>query len=90
MINRAMNLFEFIFAALFLLKLSGQTNVSEWGWFWIFLPLILNLINILVRWVAVSLNLPEQWRRAVVDDHIQRVKKNALKTELKNERNQSK
>ena len=90
MIKRAMNLFEFVFAVFFLLKITHQTNVSEWSWFWILLPLILNFINMLFRWVAVSLNLQEQWRKAVVDYYIDQQKKKFLKKELINERSKIK
>ena len=86
MLNRAMNFLEFIFAVLLLMKITQYDPVSDWSWWIILLPFILNLIWKLINWVAVSLNLPTIWRREMADYYIQHKKQQFLKKELRNEK----
>ena len=81
-----MNTFEFIFAVLFLMKITKTGIVSDWSWFWIILPMLINLINFLFRWVIKSLNLETEWRQALADDYIRRKKRKFAKQSLKEEK----
>ena len=84
------SLLQLIFAAFFILKITHLTNISGWSWYWIVLPLILHYIVKAIKWFIYSLNLPEQWRREILDSYVQARKKQYLKKVLKDERSQNK
>lgn len=84
------SLLQLIFAAFFILKITHLTNISEWKWYWIALPLVLHYIVKSFKWLLHSMNLPEQWRREVLDTYVQARKKQYLKKVLKDERSQIK
>lgn len=44
MTKRALNLYEMIFGAFFILKVTGE-GIQNWNWFFVFLPLIIGLIH---------------------------------------------
>ena len=79
MTNRAMNVFEFIFAVLFLLKITESGNVAGWNWFVIILPLLINFIWKLFQWIIDTLNLKRSATISVQDFWIDRIRKKAVK-----------
>ena len=84
------SLLQLLFAVFFILKITHLTNISEWKWYWIALPLVLHYISRAVKWFLHSLNLPEQWRREVLDTYVQARKKQHLKRILRDERSKNK
>lgn len=50
MIKRGINLYEMIFGAFFVLKVTG-TGIQSWNWFFIFIPLLIGFIHHFFSWV---------------------------------------
>ena len=44
MSKRAINMYEFIFGAFFILKVTGE-GIQNWNWFFVFLPLVIGFIH---------------------------------------------
>jgi hypothetical protein len=44
MTKRSLNIYELIFGAFFILKITGE-GIENWNWFFVFLPLIIGFIH---------------------------------------------
>ena len=79
MTKRAMNLYEFIFSIFFLLKITHQTNVSEWNWFWVFLPLIINFIWKFFSWIVDGTGMRRDITNQLADFYVEKKVNQKLK-----------
>ena len=80
---KSLNLLQFIFGALLLLKITHTGNVAEWSWFWVVLPLMLDLMVKFFRWIWDTLNLSREARKSLQDVYYKRVFNNARLKALK-------
>lgn len=83
MTKRGANVFELIFGAFFILKISETGIVGNWSWFWVFLPLVLNFVVKFFEWIWDSLNLKRSATKALQDAYYDKVREKAVKDALK-------
>lgn len=88
--KRALNLYEFIFGTLFLLKISDETAVAELSWFWILLPMLVNFIHLFFAWTWKTLDLSESFRHEIRKYYYSKVYDKAKKEAVQNLKNNSK
>lgn len=50
MTKRGLNLYEMIFGAFFVLKVTGE-GIQSWNWFFVFLPLLFGILHHFFSWV---------------------------------------
>ena len=67
MLKRSMNMFEFIFAVLFLLKITKTGIVADWSWFFVFLPFAINLLNKFFVWVWEGSQIGIEMKQSFAD-----------------------
>lgn len=79
MTKRSMNVFEFIFAVLFLMKITKTGIVADWNWFFVALPLLVNFATKFVQWIVETLNLKRSAEVSIQDYWISRIRKNAVR-----------
>ena len=82
MSKRSMNMFEFIFAVLFLLKITQTGIVAEWDWFFVFLPFIINLLNKFFVWVWEGSQMGIEMKQSFADAYIERKKRRFVKKSI--------
>lgn len=80
--KRSMNMFEFIFAVLFLLKITKTGIVADWSWFFIFLPFIFNLLNKFFIWVWEGSQIGIEMKQNFADAYIERKKRKFVKKSI--------
>lgn len=80
---KTLNLLQFIFGALLLLKITQTGNVSEWSWFWVVLPLILDFVVKFFKWVWDTLDFSREMKVAVQDYYYNKLREDAVKKALK-------
>lgn len=80
---KPINLLQFIFGALLLLKITHTANVAEWSWFWVVFPLMLDFVVKFFRWIFETLNLRREATKAVQDAYYNKIRENAVKKSLK-------
>lgn len=83
MTRRALNMFEAIFAILFILKITKSGIVSDWSWFLIFIPLVLNYVVKFFGWIYEGMKLQEIADEILEDKVRDYRKKSLLKTEIR-------
>lgn len=76
---KSLNLLQFIFGALLLLKITHTGNVAEWSWFWVVLPLILDVVVKFFSWIWDTVNFSREMRIAVQDFYFDYLRKDAVK-----------
>lgn len=86
MTKRAVNLYEFIFGAFFVLKITGK-GIESWNWFWVFLPLILGLIHAFFSWVYHGTQMKHDLNRTLQDLYIENAKRRSQKRAFKDLKN---
>ena len=89
MTNRAMNIYEFIFAIFFILKITETTNVSSWNWFFIFLPFIIGKLHRFFIWVYEGTKLRQELADLLSETYVEIRAKQIAKKHLKEARKQS-
>lgn len=89
MTKRAMNIYEFIFAIFFILKITETTNVSSWNWFFIFLPLIIGKLHRFIIWVYEGTKLRQELADLLSETYVDIRAKQIAKKALKQAKNQS-
>lgn len=82
MLKRSMNMFEFIFAVLFLLKITKTGIVADWSWFFIFLLFIINLLNKFFVWVWEGSQMGIEMKQNFADAYIERKKRKFVKKSI--------
>ena len=82
MLKRSMNMFEFIFAVLFLLKITKTGIVADWSWFFVFLPFAINLLNKFFVWVWEGSQIGIEMKQSFADAYITRKKRRFVKKSI--------
>ena len=82
MSKRSMNMFEFIFAVLFLLKITKTGIVADWSWSFVFLPFIINLLNKFFVWVWEGSQMGIEMKQNFADAYITRKKRRFVKKSI--------
>ena len=80
--KRSMNMFEFIFAVLFLLKITKTGIVADWSWLFVFLPFIINLLNKFFVWVWEGSQIGIEMKQSFADAYITRKKRRFVKKSI--------
>ena len=80
--KKAMNMFEFIFAVLFLLKITKTGIVADWSWFFVFIPFAINLLNKLFVWVWEGSQIGIEMKQSFADAYITRKKRRFVKKSI--------
>ena len=80
--KRSMNMFEFIFAVLFLLKITQTGIVAEWDWFFVFIPFIINLLNKFFVWVWEGSQIGIEMKQNIADAYVERKKRKVVKKSI--------
>lgn len=83
MSKRAMNIYEFIFGILFLLKITKTGIVSSWNWFFIFLPIIIYLIHKSIVWVWEGTGMNKDFMNKLADAYVERKKRQFAKKAIR-------
>lgn len=89
MSKRAMNIYEFIFAIFFILKITGTTNVSTWNWFFIFLPFIIGKLHRFIIWVYEGTKLRQELADLLSETYVDIRAKQIAKKTLKQAKKQT-
>ena len=84
--KRAMNIYEFIFGILFLLKITKTGVVSSWNWFFIFLPIIIYLIHKFFVWIWEGTGMGRSINQELAGFYIEHQKKQYAKKALREAR----
>ena len=82
MSKRGANMFEFIFAVLFLLKITKTGIVADWSWFFVFLPFAINLLNKFFVWVWEGSQIGIEMKQSFADAYITRKKRRFVKKSI--------
>ena len=82
MSKRGANMFEFIFAVLFLLKITKTGIVADWSWLFVFLPFIINLLNKFFVWVWEGSQIGIEMKQSFADAYITRKKRRFVKKSI--------
>ena len=82
MLKRSMNMFEFIFAVLFLLKITKTGIVADWSWVFVFLLFIINLLNKFFVWVWEGSQIGIEMKQSFADAYITRKKRRFVKKSI--------
>ena len=82
MSKRSMNMFEFIFAVLFLLKITKTGIIADWSWLFVFLPFIINLLNKFFVWVWEGSQIGIEMKQNFADAYIERKKRRFVKKSI--------
>lgn len=82
MSKRSMNMFEFIFAVFFLLKITQTGIVAEWSWFWVFLPFIINLLIRFFVWAWEGSQMGIELKQNLADAYVERKKRKFVKKSI--------
>ena len=80
--KRSMNMFEFIFAVLFLLKITKTGIVGDWSWFFVFIPFAINLLNKFFIWVWEGSQIGIEMKQNFADAYITRKKRRFVKKSI--------
>ena len=80
--KRAMNIYEFIFGMLFLLKITKTSIVSSWNWFFIFLPIIIYLIHKFFVYVWEGTGMNKDFMNKLADAYVERKKRRFVKKSI--------
>ena len=80
--KRSMNMFEFIFAVLFLLKITKTGIVADWSWFLVFVPFVINLLNKLFVWVWEGSQMGIEMKQNLADAYVERKKRRFVKKSI--------
>ena len=89
MSKRAMNIYEFIFAIFFILKITGMTSVSTWNWFFILLPFIIGKLHRFFIWVYEGTKLRQELADLLSETYVDIRAKQIAKKHLKEARKQT-
>ncbi len=89
MSKRAMNIYEFIFAIFFILKITETTNVSSWNWFFILLPFIIGKLHRFIIWVYEGTKLRQELADLLSETYVDIRAKQIAKKTLKEARKQT-
>ena len=82
MSKRGANMFEFIFAVLFLLKITKTGIVADWSWFFVFIPFAINLLNKLFVWVWEGSQMGIEMKQSFADAYVERKKRRFVKKSI--------
>ena len=77
-----MNIYEFIFGILFLLKITKTGVVSSWNWFFIFLPIIIYLIHKFFVYVWEGTGMNKDFMNKLADTYVERKKRRFVKKSI--------
>ena len=77
-----MNIYEFIFGILFLLKITKTSIVSSWNWFFIFLPIIIYLIHKFFVYVWEGTGMNKDFMNKLADAYVERKKRRFVKKSI--------
>ena len=80
--KRSMNMFEFIFAVLFLLKITKTGIIADWSWLFVFLPFIINLLNKFFVWVWEGSQIEIEMKQNFADAYVERKKRRFVKKSI--------
>ena len=82
MSSRAMNIYEFIFGVLFLLKITKTGIVADWSWFLVFVPFVINLLNKFFVWVWEGSQMGIEMKQNIADAYVERKKRRFVKKSI--------
>ena len=82
MVNK-LNLYQLLFAALFILKIGEVGKYADFSWWWVFLPFLLGVLHSGLMWVAETISLPERMRSEVANAYVETIRKKATKKAIK-------
>ena len=78
-----MDIYEFIFGILFLLKITKTGIVSSWNWFFIFLPIIIYLIHKSIVWVWEGTGMNKDFMNKLADAYDEKKKRQFAKKAIR-------
>lgn len=82
MTKRSLNLYELIFGAFFILKVTGE-GIQNWNWFFVFLPLIIGLLHTFFSKVMTVTGMKRDINIVLQDMYLERKKRQARNKLLK-------
>ena len=82
MINK-LNLYQLLFAALFILKIGDVGKFADFSWWWVFAPFVLGALHTFLSWVAKAMELPEKLRDEIGITYLDVVRRRATRKALK-------
>ena len=89
MTKRAINIYELIFGAFFVLKLAKLTPIADWNWFFIFLPFIIGKLHRFIIWVYEGTKLRQELADLLSETYVDIRAKQIAKKTLKEARKQT-
>lgn len=78
MVNR-LNLYQLIFAALFILKIGDVGKFEHFSWLWILAPLVAGTIHGYIYKLMVIMGIPQGATEATLEIYLESVRKKATK-----------
>lgn len=79
-----LNLYQLLFAALFILKIGDVGKYADFSWWWVFTPLILGILRNVITWFLSAMQIPEKIRQEASMLYLESVRKRATKKAINN------
>lgn len=78
-----LNLYQLLFAALFILKIGDVGKYADFSWWWVFTPFILGVMHSILMWFLNVMQISEKVKQEAAKVYLDAVQKKATKRAIK-------